>query len=174
MSKPTIYEPGEERGNWTILHEAPYEPRPGFRVFRAYMCRCRCGNECKVTVQDLKRSRSRRCTRCHHENLRAIALARRAELIGTVSGNWTVIDHHENIRYMWAQCRCGAIAQVETKTLRNKEPKACKACYYARRDPTPEAKAKPIPAYLPTEAEIAAMCLKIREGLGFPPVIDLT
>lgn len=174
MSKPTIYEPGEERGNWTILHEAPYEPRPGRRVFRAYMCRCQCGNECRVTVQDLTRSRSRRCRRCSYQHLRDTAIRTRAALIGTTSGNWTVIDHYpENIRYMLARCQCGHVAKVETKTLKNKEPKACKACCYAKAETPAPGRPKPAPAYMPTEAEIAAMCLQIRAGLGFPDVIDL-
>ena len=121
---------GDQFGKWTVIALVPYQETPSHN--RQVMCRCLCGAEHAVNLNNLRRGKSTQCLVCKKESY---ARSNYVEIhVGDPFGKRTVIDVRplpilgSRFHHVVCQCSCGRIDTVPATMLRQGIGHACTKC----------------------------------------------
>ena len=130
MSRALPIAIGDQFGKWTVIALMPYQETPSHN--RQVKCRCLCGAEHRVNLNNLRRGKSTQCLVCKNESY---ARSNYVEIhVGDQFGKRTVIDVQpltvpdEKCHYVACQCSCGKIDIVPATMLRQGIGHACTKC----------------------------------------------
>lgn len=114
--------------DWTVLSRADGDFDEPF-----WNCRCKCGNQHRVSGAALRKGKSQRCKSCaSREKPRPSGLKSSPNLKGKKFGKWLVLEKAPSVggRSRWfCECECGEKAVVIAQTLLNGHSSKCRKCY---------------------------------------------
>lgn len=121
---------GQRSGNLTAMCEADPWILPDGRKQRMYKCKCDCGNECVVRLNDFRSGRSTSCgckrNKSNHDRMFE-------DLTGQTFGRLTVIERSDDFitssgekKVQWkCRCSCGNIIFAQSYSLKNGNTQSC-------------------------------------------------
>lgn len=117
---------GERYGRLVVIEEVERRGKYG----RRWLCRCDCGNEKIVAMNQLRTGKTKSCGCLNREITSA---TNTVDLTGRRFGKLTVIkrstEKHHTHRVMWeCRCDCGNVVNVVSSYLVHGETKSC-GCY---------------------------------------------
>lgn len=113
---------GKRFGSWIVIDRADKKLINGKWLRDAVRCRCDCGIEEDVLVNNLTRGKSKSCRNCRIKK----GGRKHEDLTGKKFGRWTALEFESRISkrgiivsYWKCLCECGTIKTVETGHLKN-------------------------------------------------------
>lgn len=119
---------GDKFGRLTILYQCEDTVYKNNVSYITYVCKCDCGNECKIIENNLIKGYTQSCGCLHKEKVRE---AIKKDLVGQRFGRLSVIEFDEdmsNIKgkiYYKCKCDCGNIVSSASRCLIQGFTKSC-------------------------------------------------
>jgi hypothetical protein len=123
---------GQRFGRLMVIRRIDNRKALGGQTRTMWLCKCDCGNNAKVSSQELKRGSTKSCGCYNKEKAKNFCFE---DLIGQKFGRWTVLEKVEKPEYLkgdgtyWlCRCDCGNEKIKSRRNLLNGDSSSC-GCY---------------------------------------------